>query len=87
MVTHMLFTKLMDALLSSYINLGTKMPKNDATITRKKTTQLLSTEEHRDKPTDYYNRTGHNYYQMFLGLSQILAVRGLIIGYNLKSIL
>ena len=41
MVAHMLFTKLMDALFSSYTNLGTKMPKNDATITPKKTTQLL----------------------------------------------
>ena len=36
-----LITKLMDALISSYTNLGTKMPKNDATFTRKKTTQLL----------------------------------------------
>ena len=36
MVAHMLFTKLMDALFSIYTNLGTKMPKNDATITRKK---------------------------------------------------
>ena len=32
----MLFTKLMDALFSSYTNLGSKLPKNDATITRKK---------------------------------------------------
>ena len=36
MVAHMLFTKLMDALFSSYTNLGTRVPKNDATITRKK---------------------------------------------------
>ena len=36
MVAHMLFTKLMDALFSSYSNLGTRVPKNDATITRKK---------------------------------------------------
>ena len=36
MVAHMLLTKLMDALFSIYTNLGTKMPKNDATITRKK---------------------------------------------------
>ena len=36
MVAHMFFTKLMDALFSSYANLGTKVPKNDATITRKK---------------------------------------------------
>ena len=35
-VAHMLFTKLMDALFSSYTNLGSKLPKNDATITRKK---------------------------------------------------
>ena len=31
-----IFTKLMDALVSSYTNLGRKMPKNDATITREK---------------------------------------------------
>ena len=36
MVAHMLFTKLMDALSSSYTNLGAGVPKNDATITRKK---------------------------------------------------
>ena len=36
MVAHMLFTKLMDALFSSYTNLGTRVAKNDATITRKK---------------------------------------------------
>ena len=41
MVAHMLFTKVMDALFSSYTNLGTRVPKNDATITRKKTTQLF----------------------------------------------
>ena len=36
MVIHMLFAKLMDALLNSYTILGTKMLKNDATITGKK---------------------------------------------------
>ena len=49
-VAHMLFTKLMDALFSSYTNLGTKMPKNDATITRKKTTHLLRFKMHNYLP-------------------------------------
>ena len=31
-----IFTKLMDALFNSYAIPGTKIPKNDATITRKK---------------------------------------------------
>ena len=41
-VVLIIFTKLMDALFNSYAIPGTKIPKNDATITRKKTTQLLS---------------------------------------------
>ena len=36
MVGLIIFTKLVDALVSSYTNLGSKLPKNDATITRKK---------------------------------------------------
>ena len=37
-----LFTKLMNALVGSNTNLGKKLPKNDATITLKMTTQLLT---------------------------------------------
>ena len=44
MVGLIIFTKLVDALVSSYTDLGSKLPKNDATITRKKTTQLLRPE-------------------------------------------
>ena len=36
MVVLIIFTKLMDALFNSYAIPGTKIPKNDATITRKK---------------------------------------------------
>ena len=36
MIVLIIFTKLMDALFNSYAIPGTKIPKNDATITRKK---------------------------------------------------
>ena len=36
MVLLIIFTKLMDALFNSYAIPGTKIPKNDTTITRKK---------------------------------------------------
>ena len=36
MVRLIIFTKFLDALVSRYINQGTKMPKNESTITRKK---------------------------------------------------
>ena len=63
MVAHMLFTKLMDALFCSYTNLGTKMPKNDATITRKKTTQLLM------QPDTNFHPVGHASFVYFINLT------------------
>ena len=41
MVGFFIFTKLMDALVSSYTNLGRKMPKTTQLLRGKKTTQLL----------------------------------------------
>ena len=51
MVVLMLFTKLVVALFHSYTIQGKKMPQKDATITRKKTAQLLTIfKEHHDDP-------------------------------------